>query len=91
MQRAKAKHLRRIRLPDHAAIHGFEHAPMLVDPLESVACRHGQQTAHRIVGQLTEQFIEIITRQIRSCGIVNQHPILIVSALGMQMQQGIEH
>ncbi|MNN78730.1 hypothetical protein D3C81_1953080 [compost metagenome] len=54
MQRAEAKHLRRIRLPDHAAIHGLQHTTVLVDSLQGVARRNGEQAADRIVRQFIQ-------------------------------------
>jgi hypothetical protein len=78
-------------LPDHAAIHGFNHTTLLVDPLQGIACRHRQQSTHRIVRQLAQQLVQIIATQVGPRSIVHQHPILIIRTQGMQVQQGIEH
>ncbi|MNV81973.1 hypothetical protein D3C71_1756770 [compost metagenome] len=64
---------------------------MLVDPLERIPRRNRQQPADRIVSQFSQQLVQIVTTEVRPCGIVNQYPILIISALRMQVQQGVEH
>ena len=54
MQGAETEHLRRVGLPDQAAVDGLDHTTMLVDTLEGVAGRYGQQAADRVVRQFGE-------------------------------------
>ncbi|MNO04258.1 hypothetical protein D3C81_2252370 [compost metagenome] len=64
---------------------------MLVDAFQGIASRNRQQPTDRIVSQLDQQLVQIVSTQIGPCSIVHQHPVLIVGTQCMQMQQGIEH
>ncbi|MFU0838069.1 MAG: hypothetical protein ACFWUJ_05995 [Pseudomonas fragi] len=77
--------------PDQAAINGFNRTTVFVHALERVSRRNGQQTTYGVVSQFTQQFVEVFLRQVRSRGIMDQHPVVICRALGMQVQQRIEY
>jgi len=91
MQRAQAEHLRCVGLPDQAAVNGLDDATMLVYTLEGIAGRHSQQATHRIVREFGEQFVEIVTTQVRPRRIMHQDPIIITGAQGIELQQRIEY
>ena len=54
LQRTEPEHLRRIGLPDLAAVDGVRHPPIGTGTFEGVAHRHGQQPADRISRQLSQ-------------------------------------
>jgi hypothetical protein len=87
MQRAQAEHLRCVGLPDQAAVNGLDDATMLVYTLEGIAGRHSQQATHRIVREFGEQFVEIVTTQVRPRRIMHQDPIIIAGTQGIELQQ----
>nr|GFB49677.1 hypothetical protein [Tanacetum cinerariifolium] len=91
VQGAQAKHLWRIGLPDQAAIHGFGHAAIGVGALEGVFGRHRQKPTYRIIREFSQQVVEVRTRQVRARRIVNQDPVIVIGAIGVQVQQRIEH
>ena len=91
MQCGKVKHLRRIGLPDHAAIDGFLHPTIRTGALEGVACWHSEQAANRVIGQFGQQQVKITARQVGTRRIMHQHPVTLLRTELAQKQQTIEY
>ncbi|MNZ92149.1 hypothetical protein D3C78_1111620 [compost metagenome] len=86
MQGAEAKHLRGVSLPNGAAVDRGTDPPLGIGAFESIARRHRQQATDRIIRQLKQQPVEVGAGQVGAGGVVNQDPITVGSALGVQQQ-----